>query len=277
MIRDLYLLWLVQKLRRRGAEQYLRHSTMVVFCRHCGKVATLRCAACREVWYCSKEHQKIDWKKKHKTICNYVQQDPTSFWVTVAGGQERTGIGHPMDNYFRLNKDDGLELVSHCLHGNPSPPLRSEFAQLLGWDIEIYCNLSCNRFLSENIYTIIGNGEVDLNPMGIYLGCRIESGLSAFLNLEGPIVVTGRRVKDGKPLVSDALWGIYNFIFDAMKWYGREDHPLPRLRQWAEQFRQETWQPRDGSGIAQIYTVDPYQCRIKRYLPRLGWNSGAYL
>jgi hypothetical protein len=38
-------------------------------CRVCGKLdGTMRCAKCKEAKYCSKEHQKLDWKR-HKGIC----------------------------------------------------------------------------------------------------------------------------------------------------------------------------------------------------------------
>ncbi|KZC09337.1 PREDICTED: protein msta, isoform A-like [Dufourea novaeangliae] len=37
-------------------------------CAVCGKTATNRCSACETVYYCSKEHQKKDWKK-HTEVC----------------------------------------------------------------------------------------------------------------------------------------------------------------------------------------------------------------
>ena len=39
-------------------------------CNTCGIYSTLKCIKCSKVFYCSKEHQIIDWKFEHKKICN---------------------------------------------------------------------------------------------------------------------------------------------------------------------------------------------------------------
>ncbi|XP_013119232.1 SET domain-containing protein SmydA-8 [Stomoxys calcitrans] len=38
-------------------------------CAVCGVSASLKCMACKQVFYCGKEHQKIHWKKGHKAEC----------------------------------------------------------------------------------------------------------------------------------------------------------------------------------------------------------------
>ena len=49
-------------------------------CRFCWEPATLRCAACNIVWYCSQQCQKKDWNGKselnaaHKTMCRTLQK-----------------------------------------------------------------------------------------------------------------------------------------------------------------------------------------------------------
>ncbi|RUP50230.1 hypothetical protein BC936DRAFT_139901 [Jimgerdemannia flammicorona] len=37
-------------------------------CHVCNKTTTTSCGRCRKVWYCSKEHQRTDWKE-HKLVC----------------------------------------------------------------------------------------------------------------------------------------------------------------------------------------------------------------
>lgn len=38
-------------------------------CQVCGILAPSHCAKCKQVNYCCREHQKIDWKEKHKLEC----------------------------------------------------------------------------------------------------------------------------------------------------------------------------------------------------------------
>ena len=40
-------------------------------CAFCRKVSSLRCARCKKVFYCCKEHQKSHWKA-HKSVCKHV-------------------------------------------------------------------------------------------------------------------------------------------------------------------------------------------------------------
>ena len=35
----------------------------------CGSLAGLKCSGCGLKIYCSKDHQKVDWKKMHKNEC----------------------------------------------------------------------------------------------------------------------------------------------------------------------------------------------------------------
>ncbi|KAI9588022.1 SET domain-containing protein SmydA-8 [Glossina fuscipes] len=46
-----------------------RIMTNVGKCAVCGTYASLKCIACKKVYYCGKEHQKIHWKKGHKSDC----------------------------------------------------------------------------------------------------------------------------------------------------------------------------------------------------------------
>ncbi|KAL0275681.1 UNVERIFIED_CONTAM: hypothetical protein PYX00_003468 [Menopon gallinae] len=62
-------------------------SSESLVCATCQKPSHLRCGGCHKVAYCSKEHQKIDWKI-HKKKCNFFQIDENEllgrFFVSAA-------------------------------------------------------------------------------------------------------------------------------------------------------------------------------------------------
>uniref|UniRef100_A0A8D0FJ31 hypoxia-inducible factor-proline dioxygenase n=1 Tax=Strix occidentalis caurina TaxID=311401 RepID=A0A8D0FJ31_STROC len=61
------------------------------YCELCGKMENLlRCGRCRSSFYCSKEHQRQDWKK-HKLIC----RGGGAAAVGAAGGAAEPRGGHP--------------------------------------------------------------------------------------------------------------------------------------------------------------------------------------
>ncbi|XP_075351987.1 egl nine homolog 1 isoform X1 [Mycteria americana] len=62
------------------------------YCELCGKMENLlRCGRCRSSFYCSKEHQRQDWKK-HKLIC----RGGGTAAAAAAGGAAEPRGGHPL-------------------------------------------------------------------------------------------------------------------------------------------------------------------------------------
>eukprot|EP00794_Sanderia_malayensis_P020589 gene20589-22620_t len=45
-------------------------------CQVCGYPSSMQCSACKAVFYCSKDHQKLDWKEGHKSGCGVLKQNP---------------------------------------------------------------------------------------------------------------------------------------------------------------------------------------------------------
>ncbi|KAM6139279.1 egl nine homolog 1 [Phoenicopterus ruber ruber] len=63
------------------------------YCELCGKMENLlRCGRCRSSFYCSKEHQRQDWKK-HKLICR--GGGTAAAAAAAAGGAAEPRGGHP--------------------------------------------------------------------------------------------------------------------------------------------------------------------------------------
>jgi len=54
---------------------YPRAENFATLCSLCGCLGPKRCGRCRKIYYCSKEHQTVDWKARHRTSCGYHQQD----------------------------------------------------------------------------------------------------------------------------------------------------------------------------------------------------------
>ncbi len=72
-------------------------------CNICQKIATNQCAKCKQVFYCSKEHQIQDWKA-HKTQCTQPMQTEKHFEVTYEGNQKFVVTDNQGTSYKVLNK-----------------------------------------------------------------------------------------------------------------------------------------------------------------------------
>lgn len=64
-----------------------------------------------------------------------------------------------------------------------------------------------------------------------------------------------------RPLTSDALWGILNFIWDAMDLYGTGEDPTLTLLRWVRRDRERSWVPMGGDGGVDVYCVNVSQSR----------------
>lgn len=226
------------------------------FCKHCGDHPNklLGCSACHEVRYCNVDHQKADWPK-HKKRCKYVRTKPTTVLIEIPPNQGN-GLGARMKSHIFTNRSDGLEfLADRC--NNCSPALRSLFAELIGWDIEMFCSKNSNT-IQQGGDGAFGGGMRGINGAGVYLGCSLKTGLSQYTNLDGTIYVTGRNQR-GQTLTTNALWGILNLIYDAMDYYNGtiDTNPVEALERWKTKYKNGSWVPAGGNGGIHVYNVDP--------------------
>lgn len=234
---------------------------MTSFCKHCGVYANnlKACTACYEVSYCGVAHQKADWSK-HKHRCNHVRECAQSVWIEIPCN-EGNGFNAKMKTHILNDKECGLDLCSKKLAGAMSPGLRSSFAELLGWNIEIFCSSRANRIeLDSNNAWVDGLKYRGMNAAGIFLGCSLSTGRSKYTDMDGTIFVTGRN-KAGDVLTTNVLWGILNFISDSMDYYDGtlDTHPAPTLKHWARQYKDKVWVPAGVTGI-DVYCIDPKKC-----------------
>eukprot|EP00397_Hematodinium_sp_SG-2012_P029214 GEMP01030840.1.p1 GENE.GEMP01030840.1~~GEMP01030840.1.p1 ORF type:complete len:502 (+),score=79.56 GEMP01030840.1:130-1506(+) len=246
-------------------------------CAHCHATPSrttklLRCTACSATYYCSREHQKAHWKvhksacqkKKTTTSCASPASDVSSdFYVVEVSEGQGNGLTNKMRNLRFSSRREGMEYVRRNggFHLTKSP-----FATLLGWDVEIYWNPL---------------EAAGLNAAGIYLSCELDSGfppLSHHIDgVFGMIYVTP-PFGSNRRLTSDILWGILNYIFDSMDYYGKNwpgAKLQAHLREGAACYRAQTWEPTSGTGGIPIYETDPDRCLFGPVFDMRGTHTQA--
>lgn len=98
-------------------------------CAACFKPATLRCARCKAVWYCSKECQTRDWKLGHRALCRSAE----------AGAEPATAVPQPPAVDVAAPPAPRAWLVDphavQALAAEPLavPPLRCGLRNIDGW------------------------------------------------------------------------------------------------------------------------------------------------
>lgn len=134
-------------------------------CELCGKTAYLQCKYCRVTYYCSKEHQGIDWNGIHSKICQLLL--PLRTPPTSLGSEEERARRKKVE---RMNQFSLMELT------------RQEALKLLHeghFDLAIPAALQSLRF-SMDYY---GQNSIDLVPSYLLLG-EACVGLSRYKQAE---------------------------------------------------------------------------------------------
>eukprot|EP00033_Pygsuia_biforma_P002754 GCRY01003043.1.p1 GENE.GCRY01003043.1~~GCRY01003043.1.p1 ORF type:complete len:372 (+),score=89.21 GCRY01003043.1:143-1258(+) len=121
-------------------------------CELCGKPAEIQCARCRVTYYCSKEHQKLDYDGIHSKICLSLVtlRTPPTFLGSEEDRKER-------EDELRLRKSALLDLT------------KTEASKLLHrkeYELAIPAALQALRF-STDVY---GPNSIELVPSYLLLG-----------------------------------------------------------------------------------------------------------
>lgn len=101
-------------------------------CAACFKPATLRCARCRAVWYCSKECQTRDWKLGHRALCRPAPADAAAEPAPPAAVPEppADAVLPPRPRAWLVSPGAVLALAAEPL---AVPPLRCGLRNIDGW------------------------------------------------------------------------------------------------------------------------------------------------
>ena len=128
----------------------------------------------------------------------------------------------------------------------------SPFANLLGYDLSVYVNPKSR--------------DPENNAGSVFLTSALSNGRSPhYRGLHGNSVVVCKN----KVITSDRLWGMLNFIFEAMDYYDGTCSMNAAQRKAAiardvKEYKSGSWEPRAGSGGIDLYNDDPKTCRMSR-------------
>lgn len=100
-------------------------------CAACYKPATLRCARCKAVWYCSKECQTRDWKLGHRALCRTADATATAAAAPPPQPLPAMDIAAPPEPRAWLVDAHAVQ----ALAAEPLavPPLRCGLRNIDGW------------------------------------------------------------------------------------------------------------------------------------------------
>ena len=132
-----------------------------------------------------------------------------------------------------------------------SRPFQSQWAQLLGWDLEIYCLGGRHNILDESGGVLQSKWARERLSLGFPPswdaalndpGCHIASKTgnvdgNELAGVDGTLFVTGRSRLDGRPLNSRQLCGIMFFLFQ------HTDVSMEEIRRGRDEYFERSWKP----------------------------------
>merc|ERR1712176_1461823 len=100
----------------------------------------------------------------------------------------------------------------------------------------------------------MGSSDRENNAGSVFLTCALSNGLSPYAQLRGNSIVYSIN----KSITKDRVWGILNFIWDAMDYYDgtiemTADERRQKIEYDAQRYKEEKWEPRGGCGGIDIY------------------------
>ena len=271
-------------------------------CRTCGASSGAeggplkRCGSCRLVYYCCREHQKVDWKS-HKDTCKSAGNKESvqtaadaaateaaafhetgnheSVVVVEVESDEGFGLTNRMVDHLFASKADALRFIRGKLkvegNANLQPLTDMPFlTRLLHFDgPELYVDPRRHTFLPSTHPFLRCFGGMPsgqrrkgdprtLNGLAIYLGVKLDTGLTMHNNVKGTVFFIG-KVK-GKPVTASILWGVANFLCDAMDYYGSDDDSSLAstvFSRWANKYATNEWEPAGGTAGIDVYDAVP--------------------
>ena len=196
----------------------------------------------------------------------------TSVVVIEVQAGEGNGLTNKMKNHLFNTKEEALKYIATEFQCNQTKPVKQMdfLTDLLKFKhAELFVSPSCAEYQSNDLLSSIRalrgdvNNPIPKNAMAIYLACSLMTGISVILSTRGPAFFIGRNERN-ECVTANVLWGVANFIWDAVYYYGVDefieqgyDGIRPVFEKWAQEYISQTWKPwRTKLGGANIYQTD---------------------
>uniref|UniRef100_H3GMD3 Uncharacterized protein n=1 Tax=Phytophthora ramorum TaxID=164328 RepID=H3GMD3_PHYRM len=245
-------------------------------CPICGESESLkRCGSCKLVGYCSREYQPRNPPSSPSKLVVVVE---------IKSG-EGSGLTNRMANHVFGSRVQATRFIRQRLGYSQTEEMKELpeipfLRELMGFSSGvIFVDPSQNAFppFTKELVRQFGFGygvdelndmlncrgvAGELNAMAIYLGSKLDNGLSMSVNASGDAFFIGTTAK-GEPVTSNVLWGAANFVYEGMDYYPEEytkEEREAKFRKWSRRYALGKWEPMAGNGGVNLYQTDPFQC-----------------
>eukprot|EP00744_Colponema_vietnamica_P000725 GILI01001269.1.p1 GENE.GILI01001269.1~~GILI01001269.1.p1 ORF type:complete len:369 (+),score=64.79 GILI01001269.1:77-1183(+) len=132
-------------------------------CEICGKQATLICTGCKVTYYCTKDHQNVDWKGIHSQICQdviVVRNPPPAIGSEEERSKRDTDIRNLQIALIELTKETAQRFLIQSKYDLAVPGA----LQCLKFSISVYGNSSIELVLP---YLLLAEANLGLGRLKI--------------------------------------------------------------------------------------------------------------
>ncbi|XP_075253649.1 zinc finger MYND domain-containing protein 12-like [Convolutriloba macropyga] len=195
-------------------------------CELCGKPAFLQCNKCKITYYCSHEHQRMDWVAIHEKICPYVAELKTTGLPFLGSEDERQRRNadriEKQRNLIMLTRTTGQKFLFEKRYNEAVPAA----LQSLKYSIEVHGTSSIELVISYLILAEASIGLEKLNQAEQYLSQAEWTVLkteSVGNDYKAKLYTNMGLLYDAKKSYQEALRNFANGIYYASEEYGTDD------------------------------------------------------
>ncbi|XP_063710962.1 zinc finger MYND domain-containing protein 12-like [Symsagittifera roscoffensis] len=195
-------------------------------CELCGKPAFVQCNKCKITYYCSHEHQRLDWVAIHEQVCCYVAELKTTGLPFLGSEDERQRRNadrvEKQKDLIMLTRKTGQKFLFEKRFNEAVPAA----LQSLKHSIEVYGTSSIELVISYLILAEASIGLDKLNQAEQYLSQAEWTVLKTEEvgnDYKAKLYTNMGLLYDAKASYQEALRNFANGIYYASEEYGTDD------------------------------------------------------